>query len=918
VKKEALFEKALRFIKHKEYDRAEDIVKQLIRENPDKESLLLTLGNIHLFKNKTKQALDAYERALQIAPENPDIYTNIALIYKQQGNADNAISFLQKALSFTKERADIYYNLGNVYKQSKNYDDAEEAFLEAVELNPEFANAYNNLGSLYIETGNLERAREIIEKGLSADENHPRLLYNLGVIKDLQGKSEEAIESYKRSIITQPLWVESINNLGIAYHKSNMHGKAIKTFNNALNVEPDNFVVKNNIATAYKTIGEEKKAKEYYRKALFQNPEYVKASLNLSDLYRETGDFDNALQELSRIETLKPDDGEIKIHKAHVYFDKGDFDNAEEIIARSAENDSNPAAFALKALLSIKKGNQEEAAKYIEKADALEPGNLSLKNAKAELYKQQGDLQKAENEFRDILSLNKGTLKASLELVKILKTQEKFDDALFVLNSLEGDYKSYNETVAEYSDIYKKSGQTEKALEYSNQFLSKMGKDDSQIDISSLNKGIELFEEASKSYELLHNPKMEERLSDFVKKYIKSEQDKVTPQDAVSFLVGSIEGLNDEQVPIINIGGIEPVIEINEEEEILVLKEQEENFDDEEKGPGFYEEAKEKLEKEVLEKLGVEKNLASHFFPPQGLNFPVPPSGTPFFPAQPQFARPSPAAQAMPTATLPPSQPHEAQSDSFPATSANAKQSAPKPSISAPNPPPSSKAPPAPQTHPAPSAKQATLASQPPSAKQAVPASKASPAPQTHPALPAKQAAPASQEPPAPQEDLPGKHDGAEKPEGDSFTSPKKNPEYVNKNIANLLDKLGGLTDYLNDGKKDTYENSIMKLKVEALKRKLNGNKGLWGTLKEIEPEKRSNKDRRNETDRRNEERRREADRRSKTDRRNDETKKNITKDELENTFTYIKGLADFLPQKVGGNVLKHKIKNLLEKIENE
>ncbi|MCL2480694.1 MAG: tetratricopeptide repeat protein [Spirochaetaceae bacterium] len=848
---EALFGKAIALIKHKEYDEAEDILKRLIAENPDKENLYLTLGNIYLFKNKKQQAMDTYEKAMQIAPENPDIYCNIGLVYKQQGDMDEATSYLQKALSLAKDRADIYYNLGNIYKQLKNYTEAEKIFLEAIKLQPEFVQVYNNLGSLYIEKGEFAQAEEIINKGLAIDENHPRLLYNLGVVKDLQGKSEEAIGFYKHSIVTQPLWVDSLNNLGIAYHKSNKHGKAIKTFNNALDVEPNNPVLKNNIAATYESVGEEKKAKEYYKEAISQNPEYIKASLNLSALYRETGDFDNALKELSRIETINPKDEEIKIQKAHVYFEQGEFDDAEKIIDHSIKSESkgNSAAFALKALLSIKKGKSEEATKYIEKADALEPGNIPLKNAKAELYRQKGDLKKAENEFKDILSLNKGNLKVSIELAKVLKEQEKFEDAISVLDSLKGDYKYYNDTITEYTDIYKKTGQTEKALEYSNQFLGKMGEDDSQIDISSLSKGIELFEEASKSYEILNNERMEERLSGFVKEYVKSEQDKIAPQDAMSFLVGAIEGLNDEQVPILDIGGIEPVIEINEEEEMRILNE-DENLDDEDKEIGLYEEAKDKIEKEIIEKYG--KDMPQ-FFPPRP--FPMPPINIPM---------PSMPAPSFPQA--PPQMP-----------------AAPQPQSQPPSMPPA----------------EAPLARQP---------------------------APPQQQADNNQEDMLKKYDGVEEPEGEPVPNLKDETEYVNTDIAGLLDSLEGLTDFLTEGRKDKYESSVMKLKVATLKRKLNGNKGLLDTLAENDegeeegepeekialPEKRSNTDRREDRDRRTE------DRRSIQDRRDSVKEDNeiVTKGQLENTFSYIKGLADFLPEEVGVDVLKLKISKLLGKID--
>ena len=55
----------------------------------------------------------------------------------------------------------------------------------------------------------------------------------------------------------------------------------------------------------------------------------------------------------------------------------------------------------------------------------------------------------------------------------------------------------------------------------------------------------------------------------------------------------SVTALEDEYVPIIDVGGIEPVIEINEEEIHLKLDELEEEFDPEE-SEGFFQQTEEK------------------------------------------------------------------------------------------------------------------------------------------------------------------------------------------------------------------------------------------------------------------------------------------------------------------------------------
>ncbi len=851
MKIEEVFEKALMLIKLKDYDEAEKIVRQLVKVKPDNEGFFLTLGNIYSLKNERKKALRTYIKASKIAPKNPDCYSNIGVMYKQIGKNQQAIHYLKKALSFAKNRADIYYNLGNVYKQSGSLGDAEHNFLEAVRLNPEFVQCYNNLGTLYIEQGMVDKAEDIIRKGLEVDENHPGLLYNMGVLRDSQGSIDEAIGLYKHALVNQPLWVDSLNNLGIAYNKTNLHGKAIKVFSNALDIEPENYRVKNNIATAYKSIGEEKKARQFYREAISHNPGYTRASLNLSELYRETGDLDSAIEELNRIETIRPEDSEIKVFKAHVYIDKGEDEKAESIIDSVMQSSpGNPAPLALKALFCIRKGEIEKAEEYIEKADSIKPGSLPLKMAKAEFYRSKGELGKAEGELSGILSENPGSLKVSLELARVLKEQEKYDDALKILDSLKGDYGDFRETVAEYSDIYKKSGQTEKALEYSNRLLAKMGQDGDQIDIDSLNRGIALFEENSKSYELLNSTRMEERLNDFVREYVKQEQEKNLPQDAMSFLIGSVDGLNDEEVPVLDVGGIEPVIEINEEEETHLLDTLEEDFDPEDDA-GFFEETEDKIRKEVME------NIEKTYPQLQQPNYPLP---VPVIIPQVQSAPPPPV-------TVPP----RVYDNLYSSQERQPPQYQMQPPQLPEAPPPQK--PPAPQTKKKPD----------------------KPAPEKPPV-------PGSPEKKHEVDDLLDKFEGVEEPEGLSFVGLKSDPEYVNSDISNLLEYLEGLTDFLIEARKKKYTRSIMKLKVETLKLKLRGNKGLLTSLAEKGGDLKQGPD----------------DAAGKAAREADNGSKPLSSTDIENTLSYIKGLTGFLPENSGGVAIKLKLQNLLGRIEGE
>lgn len=805
MKNNQLFEKALMRVKLKDYDEAEKIIKNLLEEDSRNVNYYITLGNIYYLKKDRKKALKAYLEGTKTAPENPDCYSNLGVIYRQMGKYTQAVNYFKKALAAseaTGPRADIYYNLGNVYKNIEQSENAEKSFLKAIELDPSFIQAYNNLGNFFFKNKENEKAEEIIRKGLLIDENHPGLLYNLGLVLDAAGKTEEAIESYKHSLVGEPLGVESLNNLGIAYNKTNNIQKAVKTFNNALKIDPANYKVKNNMGFAYKADGKGKEARRYYKEAIKSNPEYTKASINLSELYLETGDLENAFDEISRIEAIKPEDADVKIQKANIYIEKGEIGRAEEIIDTVLKKkEDSPVPLALKALIKLKKGETEEAKKYIEKANSLTTDNLSLKMVKSEFLKNEKNFEDAEKELREIIFQRPGDYRASLELAKILKTQEKYDDALAVLNTIKGDYGDLKDTISEYSDTFKQSGQVELALEYSNRFLGTVGKEGSSVDISVLNQGIELFEQNAKIYEIQRGSKIEERINDFVRNYVKQGQKEVIPQDAMSFLIASVDNLADEEVPLLDMGVIEPVIEINEDVEVHFLKELEAEFDEED-GVGRVEELQEKRLKEEIEK----QKAAGGQYPFGQMPYPYPP----------------------------------------------------------PPPVPKKKPPPLP----------------PPAEKQTKSA-------------------------------IPSESTKEEKPK---------------EKIGNMLDYLENLTSYLGDDKKKRYISSMMKLKVETLKRKLKGQSGflnsIWEEKVEGSGEKIIHKERRKKSNRR-------AIDRSDLQVENQQDKtalqekpsvpiKQISTEELESTFGYLKKLTEYLPENSGGIALSKKLTKLIELIKEE
>ncbi|MBW1741445.1 MAG: tetratricopeptide repeat protein [Deltaproteobacteria bacterium] len=125
--------------------------KRAIETTPTYWAAYHNLGALYAKQGMYKEALDTYRVVIQEAKDYQaaDAYFNIGNLFRRLKQYGKAIQAYQKALEINPQDACIYTNLGGVWMNLEMYDDAEVALKKAVRLNPRAAEAYLNLGSLY-------------------------------------------------------------------------------------------------------------------------------------------------------------------------------------------------------------------------------------------------------------------------------------------------------------------------------------------------------------------------------------------------------------------------------------------------------------------------------------------------------------------------------------------------------------------------------------------------------------------------------------------------------------------------------------------------------------------------------------------------------------------------------------------------
>jgi superkiller protein 3 len=255
------------------------------------------------------EAIQAYKRAIHLAPEQIFAWNNLGSLCAKIGRNDEAIVAFQKAIECNPKDPIGWNGLGNVYYGIGYVDDAIAAYRRSIQFMPTFAQPWSGLGDVYAGIERADEAMKAYQKAIELNKQYARPWLRLAALYVKQDRAQDAVHAYQMALNVEPgngiVW----NELGATYLQSKAYEDAARAFAKAIELDRDYGWAYSNLAFTRAQQGEYQKSIPLYLKSieLLDDDRDKSISWNrLADVYRLLDDYDRAIGAYQTADALHP------------------------------------------------------------------------------------------------------------------------------------------------------------------------------------------------------------------------------------------------------------------------------------------------------------------------------------------------------------------------------------------------------------------------------------------------------------------------------------------------------------------------------------------------------------------------------------------------------------------------------------
>jgi cellulose synthase operon protein C len=256
----------------KERDEADGVIDAMVKSEPDDYRAYLARGRYRQASGG-KGSRDDFEKALQLAPDRPEVYLEVASAVDRESGSDAARQVLDRGLAAAPKSVAIYVALANLQQKAGNADGAVEALELGLKVMPEELSLRLHLAMLLAGRGEGESGKLLMQiaelERLGANRPFTQYLtahYHFNKHEFL--KAEQILTPLQPDVVRSPAMKAMVNQL---------------------------------LARCYAETGQTEQQQDAIQRAYSTNPNDLTARLGYIQALISRGDLDGAIREYQEL-----------------------------------------------------------------------------------------------------------------------------------------------------------------------------------------------------------------------------------------------------------------------------------------------------------------------------------------------------------------------------------------------------------------------------------------------------------------------------------------------------------------------------------------------------------------------------------------------------------------------------------------
>lgn len=403
--------------------------------------------------NQSEKGIENYTRALEIFSKTKQkddenyiflTHHNLGVLRLEQGHDNQAVEEFEKAAQVQPNDASTHLNLGYLYSRNDMTEKAIEAYTKAISEDPHLALAHYNQGVLLRRIGRMQEGQDHLEKAQMIDPSLKGAIQkNMGSreIKDPMALSDEEVETIRANA----QGAENLISVATIYLVRSRYEEALNLYDQAIALGPNSAMAQVGRGHALLYLDRMEEAQKAIFKALELDTNIPEGHIVLGKIYYDLGRIQMARQEFEKVYAQNPNNIEILFYLGVVNEYNGDQRYGK--------------GFA-----------SGEAIQYYERVLKVNPDHLKARTNLGNVYARTGDWEKAKKEFEkasasaansayahynlgyiyDELGLKHESIE---EYLKAIALDPKLADAYFNLGYVYGEYKIFHLAEKQYYKV---------------------------------------------------------------------------------------------------------------------------------------------------------------------------------------------------------------------------------------------------------------------------------------------------------------------------------------------------------------------------------------------------------------------------------------------------------------------------------